>query len=64
LIAIDKMGDIEESIFKSNVPGKYSTWKLEHDDRRTDNTADIENIEDEDGDIVHATPNLPNNDTR
>jgi hypothetical protein len=33
-----QMGDLEETIFQRNVPGKYSTWESgERSDRRNDN---------------------------
>jgi len=33
------MGDLEDSILKQNVPGRYSSWSEENDDQRRGNTS-------------------------
>ena len=32
------MGDLEDSILKQNVPGRYSSWSGENDDQRRGTT--------------------------
>ncbi len=32
--SLSKMGDLEDLMFKQNVPGRYSSWLEEQDDRR------------------------------
>jgi hypothetical protein len=41
------MGDLEESMFKRNIPGKYSRWAEEDDDFRRGNHEDEEDHENE-----------------
>jgi hypothetical protein len=42
-----KMGDLEESMFKRNIPGKYSRWAEEGDDFRRGNHEDEEDNDSE-----------------
>jgi hypothetical protein len=64
------MGDLEEFIFKQNVPGRYSTWTEEQDDVRREHghrhDYDVQGASEEyDGfDPNHEEfryPTLPNN---
>jgi hypothetical protein len=41
------MGDLEESMFKRNIPGKYSRWAEEGDDFRRGNNEDEEDNDNE-----------------
>jgi hypothetical protein len=41
------MGDLEESMFKRNIPGKYSRWAEEDDDFRRGNHEDEEDHDSE-----------------
>jgi hypothetical protein len=43
------MGDLEELIFKKNIPGRYSGWEEDDDDRRRDEENE-ENEESEEAD--------------
>ena len=54
------MGDIEETIFQANVPGKYSTWKEEQDDRRFEPSDPTEDLcDDDEDDHLNVEYDLP-----
>jgi hypothetical protein len=41
------MGDLEEFIFKRNIPGRYSRWDEERDDQHASGYSDIDEEQEE-----------------
>jgi len=51
------MGDIEETLFKRNIPGKYSTWDVEDRDFHSSSIKKQTHYDDDDHDDDHDDDN-------